>query len=276
MYQQYPAARLDHTGYKRFEQRFPLPVVATLATIQMLTTFAIFSLEVAHNALHIKLTNLFVGFWTTIPFTILWISMYAAVCCCRRQSCATHAVVQNILGFIFACILIGINIAFIRQPDKCFFTEGMCRTLNWASYIHGPLECLVDGVTSQCGNTRISLIIAQLICGVVMALVCLIYFAIYCAILMQTTRVSQSEVTTVNDAVTAPVYPTNAKQLPLSISHHHQTYTISSHPYQGGVPVMMSVYPPQAAVSSMENSYVNCNPSTQYATIYPTIGNDRF
>ena len=75
MYQQYSTEYYTKEQY--FNDKFPLPLVATLAVAQMLTTFAIFALEIGHNILHIKLTNLFVGFWTVIPFTILWISMFA-------------------------------------------------------------------------------------------------------------------------------------------------------------------------------------------------------
>ncbi len=62
---------------QRFNEKFPLSIVATLAVAQMLITSAIFALEIGHNVLHMKLTNLFVGFWVTIPFTVLWISMFA-------------------------------------------------------------------------------------------------------------------------------------------------------------------------------------------------------
>lgn len=75
MYQAHPTIPI--TKEQRFNDKFPLSIVATLAVAQMLITFAIFSLEIAHDILHMKLTNLFVGFWTTIPFTILWISMFA-------------------------------------------------------------------------------------------------------------------------------------------------------------------------------------------------------
>jgi hypothetical protein len=75
MYQQHPT--VYYTKEQRFNEKFPLSIVATLAVVQMLVTFAIFALEIGHDILHMKLTNLFVGFWTTIPFTILWISMFA-------------------------------------------------------------------------------------------------------------------------------------------------------------------------------------------------------
>ncbi len=202
--------------------------------------------------------------------------MFYLVCCCRRQSCATHAVVQNIIGFIFASILIGINIAFIQQPNKCFFTEGICHTLSWTSYISDPIECLVDGLSSGCGNTRISLIIVQLASGILMAITCLIYLIIYFIISIQVSNSNRSQVATAAEAVMAPVYPSNQKQLPMTVSHHHQSCTISSQPYQGSVPVMMAVYPPQAPTLSPDGSYINYVSPNPYATMYPQITNERF
>ena len=75
MYQ--PPSTIYSTKEERFNKKFPLSIVASLAVAQMLITFAIFALEIGHNILHMKLTNLFVGFWTIIPFTILWISMFS-------------------------------------------------------------------------------------------------------------------------------------------------------------------------------------------------------
>ena len=71
------ASTVDQKQEQRFNEKFPLSLIATLAVLQMLITFAIFALEIGHNILHMKFTNLFVGFWVTIPFTILWISMFA-------------------------------------------------------------------------------------------------------------------------------------------------------------------------------------------------------
>jgi hypothetical protein len=174
---------------------------------------------------------------------------------------------------IFACILIGINVAFIRQPNKCFFTEGVCRTLSWTSFILDPIECLVDGLSAGCGNTRISLIKAQLASGVLMAISCLIYLLVYGVVYIRVSKSTQRQVTTASEAVMAPVYQPNLKQLPMSMSHHHQSYTISSHPYQGSVPVMMAAYPPQAPP---EGNYMNYNTPNQYSIIYPQILNERF
>jgi hypothetical protein len=75
MYQQHSSAY--YTKEQRFNDKFPLSIVAILAVIQMLTTFAIFALEIGHNIIHLRLTNLFVGFWASVPFTILWVSMFA-------------------------------------------------------------------------------------------------------------------------------------------------------------------------------------------------------
>ncbi|CAF1360163.1 unnamed protein product [Rotaria sordida] len=275
MYEQHSTGYYN-TKEQRFNDKFPLSIIATLAVIQMLTTFAIFILEIGHNILHIKLTNLFIGFWTAIPFTILWISMFAVVCCCRRQSCATHAVIQNIFGLIFACILIGFNIIFIREPNKCFFSEGICQTLSWTSYISESIECLVDGVSDGCGNTRISLILGQLVSGILMAITCLIYLTIYCIIYLRVSKANQCKIQTPAEVVMAPVYPSNQKILPMTISHHHQSCTFSSHPYQGPVPVMMAVYPPQAPPLPSDMNYLNHIPINQYSTKYAQLTNERF
>ena len=178
---------------------------------------------------------------------------------------------------IFACVLIGINIVFIRQPNKCFFTEGICRTLSWTSYISDPIECLVDGLSVGCGNTRISLIKAQLACGILMAITCLIYLIVYSVIFVRVSKVNKGQVATAAEAVMSPVCQSNQKQLPMSISHHHQSYTISSHPYhQGPVPVMMAAYPPQAPPLPSDGNYINYNSPNQYSIIYPQITNERF
>ncbi|CAF1011272.1 unnamed protein product [Rotaria sp. Silwood1] len=275
MYEQYSTG-YSNTKEQRFNDKFPLSIVATLAVIQMLTTFVIFALEIGHNILHIKLTNLFVGFWTAIPFTILWISMFAVVCCCRRRSCATHAVIQNIFGLIFACILIGFNTVFIREPNKCFFSEGICQTLAWTSYISNPLECLVDGVSDGCGNTRISLIVVQLVSGILMAITCLIYLIIYCVIYAKVSEANRCQITKPAEAVMAPVYQSNQNLLPMTISHHHQSCTLASHPCQGPIPVMMAVYPPQAPPFPPDMNYLNHMPLNQYSAKYSQLTNERF
>ncbi len=66
-----------YTREQIFNDKFPIPVIAIVAIIQMLTTFGIIALEIGHIVIDIKLTNLFAGIWTSLPFTILWISMFA-------------------------------------------------------------------------------------------------------------------------------------------------------------------------------------------------------
>jgi hypothetical protein len=75
MYQRHSQAYL--TQEQRFNDGFPVAIVAVLAIIQMLATFGIIAFEVGHILIDIRLTNLFVGFWASLPFTILWISMFA-------------------------------------------------------------------------------------------------------------------------------------------------------------------------------------------------------
>lgn len=60
-----------------FNEKFPLSTVGILAIVQLLTTTAILALEIVRVIINVRLTNLFAGIWTAIPFTILWISMFA-------------------------------------------------------------------------------------------------------------------------------------------------------------------------------------------------------
>lgn len=173
-------------------------------------------------------------------------------------------------------MLIGINVAFIREPNKCFFTEGVCRTLAWTTYISESIECLVDGVSTGCGTTRVSIIIGQLACGVLMAATCLTYLVIYCAIFRRPQAAKQSQVATIPDAVMAPVYPGHPKSFPMAISHHHQSCTISSLPYQDTPALTMAAYPPTAPPLPIDGNFANFNPASPYATVYPQLGNERF
>jgi hypothetical protein len=75
MHQRHSQAYL--TQEQRFNDGFPVAIVAVLAIIQMLATFGIIAFEFGHIFISIRLTNLFVGFWASLPFTILWISMFA-------------------------------------------------------------------------------------------------------------------------------------------------------------------------------------------------------
>jgi hypothetical protein len=62
----------------------------------------------------------------------------------------------------------------------------------------------------------------------------------------------------------------------MTVSHHHQTCTISSQPYEGSMPVMMAVYPPQAPSLPSDVNYMNYVSPNQYSTMYPQITNERF
>ena len=198
------------------------------------------------------------------------------MCCCRRRSCATHAVVQNILALIFACILIGINILFIRHPNKCFFTRGICQKLTWISYLSDSIECLVDGLSSDCGNTRISLILSQLIAGVLLAMTCVIYLILYFLIVFRISRANRHQIPPAAQPLLTPIYASKDKGMPMTVSHHHHSYTISSHPYQTSPPVMIPVYPPQVPTLSPEGHYMNYLMPNQYATIPRHLTNERF
>ncbi|CAF1102175.1 unnamed protein product [Rotaria sp. Silwood1] len=271
MYQQY--SRVYYAQEQRFNDRFPLSIVAVLGVIQMLTTFSIIGLEIGHIVNNIRLTNLFVGFWASIPFTILWISMFAAVCCCRRRSCATHALVQNFISFIFAIVLIALNIVFIRRPNDCFFTRDICNRLTWLNDVDLSWSCIFDDYSESCGKTRLALIKAQLAAGVIMATTCLIYVILYGVVVSRASRAGQRQMHAAPDAVMAPVYQ---QSVPPTMLYGHPPYTISSNPYQPSAPAMIPNY--QQVPTHMAPGITNMNylPPNQESTLYPKIPNDRF
>jgi hypothetical protein len=206
--------------------------------------------------------------WLVSIFVIFKIHyLIILVCCCRRRSCATHAVIQNIFGFIFAAALIGINIAFIRRPNDCFFTAGFCNTLAEVNGLPIPVQCVFDSSSDTCGNTRITLIKVQLAAGVIIAVTCLIYFIIYIAVALRSDR---RQISTPATAVMTHVH-----QQPIhsTVNYQNQPYTIHPNLYQPSAPVMMPAYPPQIAPGVTNMNYL---PPNQYPTIYPQIPNDRF
>lgn len=198
------------------------------------------------------------------------------VCCCRRRSCATHAVIQNVFALIFALILIILNLLFIRHPNKCFFSQGFCHQFSWINSLADSIECLVDGRSNDCGNTRITLIVWQLIAGVLLALTCLIYLIIYCRIVRRKSPLSSYPISSTRNSIVRPMFSPKMKRddFPLTVSHHHHSYTISSHSL---TPVLIPVPPPQLpALPSRENFYVNYFDSNPYATIRSGTANERF
>ena len=100
-----------------------------------------------------------------------------------------------------------------------------------------------------------------------MALTCLIYLIIYTITSTRASKSNKGQVVSAAEAVMAPIYPTNSKQLPMSVSHHHQAYTISSQP------IMMPLYSPGLTSDGNYMNYISPNP---YSTIYPQITNERF
>lgn len=276
-----------------FNDRFPLAVVAVLATIQLLITLIIIGLEVGHILYGIRLANLFAGFWVSVPFTFLWISMFATgkflymqykfyciilffyilVCCCRQRSCATNAFVQNLISFIFAMVLVGINATFIRRPDDCYFGTKICNDLSMLSTSSSDLICLFDETTTDCRKTRVSLIKAQLAAAIVMALTCFTYIIIYFVVNYKASRATRRQERTAVHAVMAPVY-----QSPVASStpQMHQPFQVSSNPYAPSAPFSTENY--QQYSTQMPSSISNGNYLTpiQEPILYPRISNDRF
>jgi len=195
--------------------------------------------------------------------------LHILVCCCRRRSCATHAVVQNLISFIFASALIGINIAFIQRPNQCFLTGRICNSQFWGDNISVPFECPFDSNSSDCGKTRLALIKAQLACGAILAAACFLYLIVYYVVASRAARTNRRQALTVGDSVMAPVY---RQPLTTATNYQHQPYTVSSNQFQPSAPVMM---PPYHQVTPQSNT-VSYLPPNQYPTIYPQIPIERF
>ncbi len=173
--------------------------------------------------------------------------------------------IQNFISFIFASALIGINIAFLRRPNQCFFSDRICNNLSWEYSISLPLSCL-DGDTTSCSNTRLALIKAQLAAGVIMAVTCFTYLILYCII---ASRADRRQIPAASTAVMAPIY-----QQPLvsTVNYQNQGYTNPPNFYQPSAPAMTPTYQ-QAPFGNNNGNYVSANP---YPTMYPQIPNDRF
>ena len=161
---------------------------------------------------------------------------------------------------------------FIRQPNECFFTEGICQKLSWISPLSDSIECLIDGLDSGCGNTRILLIIAQLAAGVLLAMTCLIYLVTYAIVIQRISSASGTQRTGTTESLMSPIYQSNQQRLPLGMNHPHP-YTIAAHPYHLAAPMMIPVYAPPLP---SDGSYVNYMTPNPYATIHSHIANDRF
>ncbi len=194
--------------------------------------------------------------------------LYILVCCCRQRSCAKHAAIQNCISFIFAGVLIGINIVFLRGPNDCFFSGGICDNLSWMNNISLPFECF-NGRPNSCDDTRLGLIKTQLAAGVLMAVTCFIYLILYNAVALRVSRANRRQIPAAANAVMAPVYQ---QPLPSVINYQQQAYTNPPNLYQPSAPVMMPAYQ-QVSLGNNNGNYLQPN---SYSTIYPKLSNDQF
>ena len=185
--------------------------------------------------------------------------MNILVCCCRRRSCATHAAVQNCISFLFAIVLICINIVFLQRPNECFLTTGVCNSLSEVNGISVPFACPTGDQSNGCGRTRLALIKVQLAAAVFMALTCLLYLILYIKVASRANRRPKAAT-----AVLGPVY------------QQQQPYIIPPHSYQPSAPVMTQSYQPAPSQMGPVNNDTNYLPPYQHAGIYPQIPNDRF
>ena len=184
------------------------------------------------------------------------------VCCCRRRSCATHAVIQNFISLLFAAALISIDIVFLVRPNDCFFTKDVCKNLAWIDRVQLSWTCAND-VTNKCEDTRLALIQSQLACAILMALTCLIYLIVYAAVSARVSRAIRRQNPSAVDVVMAPVYQT---ALPTGNNYSTPSYINPSEMYQPTNAVRMPGYSPVSLRMNNGN----------YMSMYPQIPSERF
>lgn len=166
---------------------------------------------------------------------------------------------------VFACILIGINIAFLCRPNHCFFSERICYSLSWETNISLPFECF-NGNSITCEDTRLALIKAQLGAGVIMAVTCLSYLVLYCTV---SSRVSKSDRRQIPAITEAGMTPVHQPAIPsgVNVNYQHHSHMNPPYLYQPTAPTM---------IPNFANTNGNYLPSNPHPTIYPQIPNDRF
>ena len=62
--------------YQRWRQVWPTPIVAIIATVQLILTFLIVGFETWSMVLNIQHSFFFIGYITSFFFTITWISTF--------------------------------------------------------------------------------------------------------------------------------------------------------------------------------------------------------
>ncbi|CAF1122095.1 unnamed protein product [Adineta ricciae] len=162
--------------YQRWRQVWPTPIVAIIATAQLILTFLIVGFEAWSMVLNVQYSFFFIGDITSFFFTITWISTFTVVCCNRgSQGCAIHALVENILSIIASCILLGYDAKFINQPDTCLWSAYACRDGIWT----GTLGTLWSSFGTDTMKAKLVALKLQLACAVLMLFVSLLFVAIY-------------------------------------------------------------------------------------------------
>ena len=195
--------------------------------------------------------------------------VYILVCCCRRRSCATtHALVQNIVSFIFASVLIALNIVFIQRPYDCFFTADVCQRLSWSIDTTSVFECFANDTKEHCANTRLAMIKAQLAAGIIMVVVCLIYLILYVFVVLRASREGPHQKMAVTDAVMAPVHQ---PALSANMPYEYQYYAISPNLNEPSAPVMTPSDQPTSDYIASDTANTTYLPADQQTGIYPKV-----
>lgn len=164
---------------------------------------------------------------------------------------------------IFAGLLVGLNIVFILEPYRCFFTEHLCENLQWTDSISRPFRCFSDDSSVDCDKTRLDLIKAQLAMGVLMIVLCLLYLLVYVVVIHKSKRNSSP---TAAQAVMAPIstYP-------------HSFGTVLHSNSTSVAPISIPAYAPSAPIQmTTEVHNPNYLPMNSYPSMYPKLSNERF
>ena len=184
---------------QRWKSVWPTKIIALIATIQLILSFAIIGLEAGSVIIDINQGTVYAGFYCSLFFIMTWISMYCVgkwrrvwnsfdfctrcvLVCCNTYSmpCAIHTLVQNVLSIAAASVIIYFDSIFMYYPGICYFsTSATCSGLSSATL-----------TSSSSGSYQIktTCIKAQLACAATMMFTNVIYIAFFIFVAVKSNR----------------------------------------------------------------------------------------
>ena len=216
---------------------WPAGIIALIAVIQLLLTFAILGIETTSAIFDLWNSMSFAGFYCPIFFMVTWISMFTVsechlitygmedafrfplLACCNRGSlgCAIHVLVENIISIIAAAVLLYFNNLFLNNPYTCIFgssyqcSSSYYRSSSYYNYYSNSTssDSSIFGIYSTTGYTiKLACIKAELACAAVMLTTCVIYMIIFTVVAIRVRNINnQSGVTSFPQPIQPmPVY----------------------------------------------------------------------